>query len=192
MRDDDPPTDWDHFIAAEAEIKAAAVQLLRAVECGDAAAFREAATRVSGFDDCWNYALEEILRVQPSISPAIRREVLDTWAWQGRVMRCSAYGDGLLVDAMRHILGHYRGPARRLYRGERLAAYERGDIGIAWSKHRRVAEWFARWPEGGVVLETIAPPRAILGRVPSWSNGGLYLGEYLVDPRLLESVSVVR
>ncbi|MET0707932.1 MAG: hypothetical protein ABWY82_13995, partial [Tardiphaga sp.] len=103
-------------------------------------------------------------------------------AW-GPGMRRYTWDDGLLADGMRLILGQYQGPDRRLYRGEHLGAYTRGKIGIAWTKHRRVADWFAR-AKGGVVLETVAPARAILGAVRCGREG-----EYLVDPRLLVSVT---
>ena len=105
-------------------------------------------------------------------------------------MRRSAFGDAALVDAMRIIItDSYRGRGRRLYRGEGLDAYRRGAIGISWTPKCVLADYFAspwRVWRSSVVLEAFAPRRAILGTVPIWPE------EYLVDPRLLQSVRIVQ
>lgn len=189
--DTDEMTGWERFVAEEAVVKAAADKLVQAIVRDDPKVFREAAWRLFDYDDGWNYVLEKIVRVRPPISRAIRRQLLDVWARRGPAIRRGAYSDALLADGLRVILGEYRGPARRLYRGEDPDDHRRGEIGIAWTKKRRIAGLFAEWKEG-VVLETVAPRQAILGKVHSWSKQGLYEHEYLVDPRLLRSVSVAQ
>jgi hypothetical protein len=191
-RDDDAPTAWDHFVASEAAIKGAAAKLLQAIEHGDAAAFREAAMQVSAVDDGWNYSLTLILEAKPQVSPTIRSEFLNEWAFSGRHVRSCAYSDALLVDALRLIFGDYQGPALRLFRGESLNNCRRRRTGVSWTTSRKVADIFAsQWPES-VMLETVAPRQAILGAVPSWTLKGLYAQEYVVDPRALGCVRIVQ
>lgn len=102
------------------------------------------------------------------------------------------FGDRLLVDAYRVLLPRYRGPAVLLYRGE-TAWNRRGRCyGLSWSASRPVAESFAagvaRCHEGGsVLLATLAPPEAIVSRMPNRYGEG----EYLVDRRCLGAVRVL-
>ncbi|CAN7617477.1 hypothetical protein LJR255_004627 [Pararhizobium sp. LjRoot255] len=80
-----------------------------------------------------------------------------------------------------------------LYRGESTFNRRRRCYGLSWSANRSVAEAFAEdtsrlYYDGSVLLETLAPPEAILTKMPKRYGEG----EYLVDRRYLRAVQVLR
>ncbi|TCA38498.1 hypothetical protein E0H72_26430 [Rhizobium leguminosarum bv. viciae] len=102
-------------------------------------------------------------------------------------------GDRILVDAYRVLLPSYRGPAVLLYRGEGADNRRRRCYGLSWSANRSVAERFAEgtsrmYEDGSVLLETLAPPEAILMKMPKRYGED----EYLVDRRSLRAVRVLQ
>ena len=193
--DGDPlPTPWQRFVDEVKDTKRAASAAVDAVAYGDPRALRSMARSLLDSDDnAWCYFFQELIARKPPITRVIRTEFLDFWARWGMTIRGQTWDDGLLVDGMRLIVGQYRGPDRRLYRGERVGAYTDGKVGIAWTNRYQIAQWFAYWHRG-VILETLAPARAILGSVASWTTVDGErdpIGEYLVDPRLLVNINRV-
>ena len=117
-----------------------------------------------------------------------------------------------LCDAARVLLPSYKGPAIRLFRGSSANERRRRIYGLSWTPEIAVAERFARerqvFDGGSVVLETLAPPDAIICAVeyprPFTQEEIEKLGvdvqiteyheerEYVVDRRRLNGVTVVR
>jgi hypothetical protein len=95
----------------------------------------------------------------------------------------------LMADALKLLLPPFK-PRQHpmvLYRGQRLADHEAGTHGIWWTACPIFAEFFGVMPTRtrrmtGVVVMTADPSDAILGEID---------GEYLVDPRRLDSVQIV-
>jgi hypothetical protein len=71
--------------------------------------------------------------------------------------------------ALRVMFPPYTGQAAVLFRGASFNEAKRRAYGVSWTKDRTVAERFARnsseLPDGSVILETIAPPAAILAQI---------------------------
>ena len=63
----------------------------------------------------------------------------------------------------------YAGPAVRLFRGAGFNEHRKRQYSLSWTHDRTVAEQFARdyseLPDGSVILETIAPPAAIITQI---------------------------
>jgi hypothetical protein len=63
----------------------------------------------------------------------------------------------------------YKGEALRLFRGAGAGERRRAAYGVSWTSNLSAAEDFAEsyrvWPRGSVVLETVAPPEAIISAV---------------------------
>lgn len=93
-------------------------------------------------------------------------------AAHGDHIRSETGDDLLLADALRVLLPVYRGPSRRLWRGESAWNRRQRTYGLSWSRNAQVADHFARshvrMIQGGtVVLETDAPAEAIVSVVPA-------------------------
>jgi hypothetical protein len=108
----------------------------------------------------------------------------------------------------------YKGEALRLFRGASALERRRRVYGISWTSSLSMAEDFAEgyrvWSTGRVVLETVAPPEAIIAaeeypppmaevekaelglppntKIVEWHEES----EFLVDRRLLGPVHVLR
>jgi hypothetical protein len=104
--------------------------------------------------------------------------------------------DLLLIRALRVVLPPYRGPTVTLFRGDGARNCRRRTYGLSWTSELAVAEDFAnrewRTTEGGsVVLETLAPPDAILC-APGLHDDRYGENEYLIDRRRLGRVTVLQ
>ena len=129
------------------------------------------------------------------VSRAVQNMFLEHWILQGDTIRCLVNDDLVLMDGLRKLLPRYRGPGRKLYRGDAALNLRRRQYGLSWSADKDVARHFAQgtWQmlEGGsVLLEVDAPVRAII------STDALVAenhdeAEYVVDRRQLRSVRVV-
>ena len=104
--------------------------------------------------------------------------------------------DPLVPAALANLAPGYSGPPVELFRGERWSNHLNKAYGFSWTTIRKAAEMFANGlncfpPDGGVLLTTIAPARAILSEPNDHSR---YLGEdeYVVDRRGLKEVAVVK
>ena len=131
---------------------------------------------------------------EPEIDAAISESFSTYWIVAGHRIRAQFESDAALVQFLRFMLPPYTGPGLTLYRGENMARYEKGYIGLAWTAEIETARMFGRGLNsvegGGVVLSARCPEESILCGPNAHSN---YLGErqYTVDPRLCESFKLV-
>jgi hypothetical protein len=119
------------------------------------------------------------------------------------------------IGMARKLMPKYSGPSVRLFRGTTAGERRRRIYGLSWSEDASVAEKFA-WDrrtvaEGSVVMETTAPPEAIVAKIAyseplteeekadlcaEHPNAAFheYHGEqeYVVDRRFLSEVRVLR
>ena len=101
--------------------------------------------------------------------------------------------DVALIRGLRVLLPRYDGPSVCLYRGQNALKVRSRLYGLSWSASRKVAEghaqglWQTTCPDGTVLLQTIAPPEAIICRVPNVEDR-YDEKEYLVDRRRLRRV----
>jgi len=159
---------------AAGDIRVAEKALTKAIELGVGHLAMRAAARLGGV---------------PIVSQAW---FLGRWIEDGELRDGSRDLD--LLDAMRAMLPPYHGPSQRLYRGEGASNRRRRTYGPSWSLSREIAEDFAKaaafYYQGGVVLEAMVPPEAIIASPHLVSN---HFGEdeYLVDRRCLGRVAVI-
>ncbi|MET4068610.1 hypothetical protein ABID58_003408 [Bradyrhizobium sp. S3.2.6] len=95
-----------------------------------------------------------------------RQAFLFIWAAVAHDIRRGVADDDILLDALWNLLPRYSGPSLRLYRGEPCIDFDAGRRGICWSSDRKAALIFAQGRNaiagGGVLVETDAPPDAII------------------------------
>jgi len=93
---------------------------------------------------------------------------------------------------LKKVAPKHDGPALTLYRGQSLARFNEGVIGIAWSAKLSVAKQFGAYrTTRGVILQLQATPDMIAAYMPTYSDsvkanpksGDQFEDEYLVDPR---------
>lgn len=144
----------------------------------------------------WRPRLKAVSRL-PCVLPAVRDWFLGVWVEHGDHIRSEVNDDLILFDGLRALLPIYDGPALKLYRGD--SAYNRRcrSYGPSWTIHRDVADgfacgWWRTFQGGSVVLETIAPPEAILCAPHLLGDEGMDEGEFIVDRRRLCTVCVVQ
>ncbi len=158
--------------------------------------------------------MRKFVREVRAVSPEIRSAFLDIWI-ESKMLPLHVGNHRVLSDAMRILLPSYNGPPVRLFRGTGALGRRRRIYGLSWSADAAVAERFAlerrQWPGGSVLLETLAPPEAIICQVnypPSYTQDeiedlrrecpdGIIVDyhqemEYVVDRRHLNGVHVVR
>jgi hypothetical protein len=147
----------------------------------------------------WTPGLLRKLAALSDIPDSSRELVLSLWIRSGDGWRDDVNNDLLLIDVLRNLMPPYRGGEIRLFRGDSVFNRRRRTYGMAWTSDPVVAESFAdsralMYQDGGVLLETFAPPNAIIC-VPhdhiedEWHAGE---AEYLVDRRRLGEVRVVK
>lgn len=135
-----------------------------------------------------------VVRRHPSPPAAFKRWFRDAlWVPHGDAVRTEVNDDLLLADALRVLLPSYRGAPIRLWRGESLGNRRRRTYGLSWSRDAVVAESFATgarrlYTGGSVLLETVAPPEAVICSVPSRTSREQ---EVLIDRRRLQTVRVL-
>lgn len=152
----------------------------------------DACNWLNSTSDSWRFAMRMVSRL-PSIAPDVREAFVAIWVEKAHLPL--TVGDRpTLARALRVIFG----PADvkeslRLYRGCGARERRSGAYGFSWSTDKSTARMFAeprqQIPGGGVVLETVAPPEAVLlVREPEdWFDEG----EVVVDPFRLGRVKVV-
>lgn len=132
-------------------------------------------------------AFRKLARLNPSL--AFRRRFLDFWLRYGDSIRGDTNDDLALLDGLRALLPPYRGKARRVYRAESVRNHRYRTYGISWSEANDVQRMFG---DPGVLLECLAPPQAIVCRVPR-SADRYGEQEVIVDRRkLTERPRVIR
>lgn len=168
----------------------------------------------------WCLAFRQFVKLE-TIPEGIQAAFQAAWI-ENNVRLCVAVeggSDRLICDVVRRMFPPYEGPAIRLFRGATWYEHQSRNYGLSWSEDAVIAERFARdqieggFGEGleGVVLETLAPPRAIISKItypaPLSEEGKLELTaeyghvsfreyhderEYLVDQRALTDVHVAK
>ena len=176
------------------------ISFAAACQSGDIRQFYEAADILENIHGSWTLAFRRVRQLE-SVPDSIRHQFQVLW-----FERAPGSDDKhALLDALRVLFIPYHGPAVLLFRGaEARGARARKLYGPSWSTDIEEAGWFARSyqiaPGGSVVLETPAPPDAIISAP---GINGIYCEdasgerlyderEYIVDGRRLERVTVAR
>ena len=193
--------------------KTAADLFERACQTGDVAALYEAVDFINSTMDGWTAAIRRVARKVRRVSPKIRSAFQDVWI-QSKMLPLHVGDNRALCDAAKVLMPRYRGPAVRLFRGAAAGERRRRSYGMSWSADVSIAERFARgrqvWNGGSVLLETRAPPAAIICAVDypkplteqeiariRREHPHIHITEfheereYVVDRRCLNSVAVV-
>lgn len=128
-------------------------------------------------------------------SPAFREQFLQSWVVCGDAIRNDCQGDLDLTKGLRCLLPVYSGSGMTLYRGDGFESRRTRRYGMSWTSDKEVARDFAQGKArlcigGGVLLETVAPPEAIIC-APALLNNGYEEDEYIVDRRFLGGVRVI-
>ncbi|MGJ7528114.1 hypothetical protein [Variovorax sp. GB1P17] len=116
------------------------------------------------------------------------------WIEYGGRIRTHTADDALLARALRAWLPKYADPGMKLFRGESVERHQRGRLGLCWTPIREQAEKFGRglnafYPGGGCLLSCEVPGAAIIA-APNAHSRWLGEEEYVVDPGMLEEVTV--
>jgi hypothetical protein len=143
----------------------------------------------------WTIAIRKIAREVSEVSPDVRSAFLSIWI-QTKMLPLSVGDHQALCTALRVLLPPYPGPPLRLFRGTSADERRRRTYGISWTSDLEIADNFAQerrcWNGGSVLLETVAPPEAIICAI-SQASGNLYEeSEFAVDRRQLRTVKVLR
>lgn len=140
---------------------------------------------------CWHKALEQLI-IDSDKSLGV--PLLRFWRECGFHIGRSLKGNLILVDALKHLLPPYGGIGLTLYRGELDARHRQSVYGISWTSDFSVARTFARRfspDEGeGVVLKIDASPEMIVAASVEHPSH-LREEDYIIDPRLIRSVSAI-
>jgi hypothetical protein len=181
--------------------------LMQAYYAGDVDAFRHNMT-ADLFP--WTLALRKLAKLT-SVSPEMQYAFGDAWV-RHKHLSFAVNNHSLLCAAARVMLPAYTGPAVRLFRGASTIESRRRSYGLSWTEYLAEAERFAEerqeWPGGSVVFETVAPPAAIICKMPYPEPfteeervempSGVHFEdfyeeqEYVIDRRQLTQVTVVR
>ena len=143
----------------------------------------------------WTIAVRKIAREVSEVSPDVRSAFLPIWI-QTKMLPLRVGDHQALTKAARILLPPYCGPSLRLFRGTSADERRRRTYGFSWTSDIAIAETFAQerrcWNGGSVLLETVAPPEAIICAIGE-ASGNLYdESEFAVDRRNLRAVRVLR
>jgi hypothetical protein len=144
--------------------------------------------------NCWHEAIGQLITgTRPN--EVLGRALLGFWISYGLHIARSLKGDLILVDAFKHLLPPYDGPALKLYRGELHSRHVERTYGFSWTPNVSVATMFAsrRQSTGeghAVTLEIDATP-AMIAVPPGEHTSWLGEDEYIIDPRLIQTVRVL-
>jgi hypothetical protein len=183
------PREFQETLARERrDIRAAARSLESACAAGDVARFLAAVDLVNSTVDGWRPAVMRLARL-PAVSAEIRAAWVHVWIESKRLPL--HVGDRpLMARALRLLMPRdYQGVALQLYRGTSWQERRKRLYGFSWTRHREVARRFAEPYQqlfGGVILETVAPPDAVMLVREDDDEG-----EVVVDPFRLGKVMVI-
>jgi hypothetical protein len=145
--------------------KDAADCFVRVCQTDKAEAMEGAAQLLNETVSGWTVAMHAVARRLQSVSPEIQQAFLSVWV-EHKMLPLTVGDHRALCDAARILLPPYHGPAVRLFRGAAAGERRRRIYGLSWTPDMAIAERFARerqqWDGGSVVLETLAPPAAII------------------------------
>ena len=118
-------------------------------------------------NDAWRLAMTKVAKL-PKVSRKIQKAFLPIWI-ESKMLPLRVGSHRVLANALRVLMpATYKGKRLKLYRGTSSAEHSRHIYGFAWTTDVAVARKFAaHWASHhfnseGVVLETLAPPQAIL------------------------------
>ena len=198
--------------------RTAAADFVRACQSGDVHKLYEAVDFINERTvGGWTTAIRKLAREIRVVSPDIQYAFQRVWI-ESKMLPRRVDDHPALCEAARILLPKYQGPPVRLFRGAGAAERRRRAYGLSWSTQIAAAERFAeerRVMDGGsVLLETLAPPEAIIsaivypepfteaeiaelqarypGVVIEEASGYGAEGEYVLDRRLLGAVQVIR
>jgi hypothetical protein len=145
----------------------------------------------------------------PSVTPEVRDAFLRIWI-EHKMLSLTVGNRRVMANALRVLLpGDYTGPPLTLYRGASGSERRRHIYGFSWTTDVTIAQEFAEhwvqpvpgpWKNDGVILQTEAPPEAILlvrkrGQIEAYEDGKWVEyydeGEVVVDPFRLGKVELV-
>ena len=168
-------------------------EFVAGVETGDPERMVKAIGEDLDFGDVcgggWKRVFRRVSKL-PLVSNEIRDVFLRCYVYYGNHIRQETGNDIVLIAGLRMLLPSYRGSAMVLYRGQIAPPKGGRSYSISWTASHEVAEGFARGKRdmgGTVVLRTVAPPDAIICRVPA-EEDRYGEDEYLVDRRRLHRV----
>lgn len=182
-------------VAEMREVRSAIKGFVASVQEEDPKKFVAALGRLEccgGLHNGWQRALRSVALLPPP-SDQFRARMLGLWVHVGDALRSYSAADLALIDALAILLPSYRGPDRKLFRGESAHNRRRRTYGMSWSMDIAIARGFAHqtlYRNGTVVLEADVPAAAIISG-PGDIEGFDGEAEYLVDRRRLRSVRVI-
>lgn len=143
---------------------------------------------------CWRECISQFAVGRQDVS--LGTALLSLWTTYGfRIAKGLRSEITVLVDALRQTLPKYAGQSVTLYRGELAERYSARSFGIAWTPDLDVAVMFAnrRFPDEGqgVVLRVEASVEMIVA-APTDHSKWLQEKEYIVDPRMITTIEVLR
>jgi hypothetical protein len=181
-------------IAAERRnSRRAGVLFAKACAEGDVHAILAATDWVNETVDGWTYAMKLVGRLG-NVSETTRNVFLSIWI-ETKFLPLMVGNRPVMAKALRVLMpGGYNGPALRLYRGTSAGERQRRLYGFSWTTRLEIArdkfgEHHRPAPDGAIVLETIAPPQAIL--LVREDEDYYDEGEVVVDPFRLGTVRVI-
>ena len=115
----------------------------------------------------WEMALRRLTKLRAV--PAVSQQAFSRAWMESKSVPLKVRNYSILCAALRVMLPPYTGPAVRLFRGACFNEVQRRQYSVSWTDDRSVAERFARdyseMAHGSVILETSAPPAAIIGQM---------------------------
>lgn len=175
------------------ESRAAGRAFAAACAASDVEAFFAAVERLDEVSDGWRHAMRHAARLV-AVSEDIRAAFVNVWI-EHKMLPLKVGHRPTLAAALRRLLpGGYAGVPLRLYRGAGGLERRQRRYGFSWTTERAIANRFAvhyrAVKDGGVVLETIAPPEAIL--LIRRPEGYYDEGEVVADSYRIGRVRVVQ
>ena len=161
----------------------------------------------------WEIALRQLAKLQ-DVPVEFQKAFQSAWR-ETKYIPLGIRNHSVLCAALRVMFPPYTGPAVQLFRGARFNEARRRQYSLSWTDDRAAAERFARdysgMLHGSVILETIAPPAAIIAQMEypqPWTDAEReeilreapnatfdeyhHEREFLVDRRRLETVTVAQ
>jgi hypothetical protein len=146
---------------------AVAALFVQAWQSGNVATFYQAVDQINSLDG-WKVAMRRFAGKVRSVSPEIQSAFHHVWV-ESKMLPFLVNDHRALCNAARVLFPRYQGPAVCLFRGAWAAERRHRIYGMSWSADLTVADRFARerqvWDGGSVLLETVAPAKAIISAV---------------------------
>ncbi len=169
---------------------------VQAVIANDVEALSSTLNDLGSVFDGWKRALR-LCASLTNVRPETKEWFLRAWCRGGDDLRDNVSGDLVLTAGLRALLPPYTGTGMTLFRGDSAFNRRRRTYGLSWSASEDVADGFAQgmWRSfqgGSVLLRSEVPPEAILCCPLMHRDDEYGEEEYLIDSRLLRSVTVLR